>query len=357
MDQRLPRRRRQKSTEDLPGADCRVLPIIGKYKIETMISNKTCKVEDSDMNFKGRKILVTGASGFIGRHVVSRCMAFEADTIAVDLNLTGIKGLREIAMDLTNAESLKELIQREVPDGVIHLASAGITYNSETLNDLFRINVLPLDIILKSVAEVNPDCHVVITGSGFEYLSSNYHLSENAPLGPKTPYGVSKVAATMLAGTFSPKVKISVVRPFSVYGVGEKEPRLVPYIINQAFRGLPVELTGCQQIRDYLFVEDLADAFLSVLAHPPTGHSIQIFNAGSGQAVTLAQLIEVLKISLKSKGINPDIKMGALPYRESEIMHYVANVEHIQKITGWRSRTSLIEGLRAMVDESLITNK
>lgn len=301
------------------------------------------------MDFRGRKILVTGANGFVGRHVVAQCLAAGAETVAVDLGGSGRADFREVLLDLTDAEALRQLILEERPDGVLHLASAGVNHNTGTLHDLLRINVLPLEAILQSVDAAGLDCHVVIAGSGFEYRSSAAPVAENAPLGPTTGYGISKVAATMLAGSFANKVRVSVVRPFSVYGAGEREPRLFPYLISQARRGLAVELTGCRQIRDYLYVEDLANAFLHVLAHPPVKKELQLFNAGTGEAVSLAEIVVALTKALEELGLHPDLRIGARPYRDNEIMHYVADVGRIREVTGWRHRTALSDGIRKMV--------
>ncbi len=164
---------------------------------------------------------------------------------------------------------------------------------------------------------------------------------------------MSKAAATLVAQFYSARLSITILRLFSIYGPGEQEPRLVPYVISRARQGRPIEITAGEQIRDYVYVGDAAEAFWRALV---TGHSpgqLRILNVASGCAIKLRAFVETLSEVLRNRGLKPDLRFGAKPYRSDELMHYTANVDLLRETLRWVPSTPLSIGLSKMTEKCL----
>jgi nucleoside-diphosphate-sugar epimerase len=128
-----------------------------------------------------------------------------------------------------------------------------------------------------------------------------------------------------------------------LYGPDDNPDWVIPYVITTVAKGLRPALTAGEQLWDYLYVEDAAEAILAVLTRPTAEG---IFNIGSGQCYHLRTLIEELRNS-----INPsvDLGFGEIPYRSDQVMHLLADISKLTKATGWYPRTSISEGLKRTV--------
>ena len=296
-----------------------------------------------------RRVLITGASGFIGKHVVALGQRLGAELYVLCRN--GLPGLhlREWLVDIRNAEAVRDAVSAIQPEGILHLTAGGVAYGSSLLPELLKVNTIGLVHILEASAVLRIPPRIVIAGSGFEYAPNNRPLTELDPLLPTSAYGVSKAAATMLAALYAARMPITVLRLFSLYGPGELEPRLTPYIIAKAIRGESIDLTTGEQIRDYTFVEDAAEAFWRALATPEETSSLRVLNVATGVHVSLRQFVESLAGVLKDHGIKADLRFGARPYRTDELMVYCAEVSRLQSSLSWVPDTPLALGLAKTV--------
>jgi nucleoside-diphosphate-sugar epimerase len=285
----------------------------------------------------------------VGRQAVRLGIDAGAAICAVDRAPIAQEGCEVRVMDLQDGSGLRSFLLNWNPDAVIHLAASGVSFGKHRLGDLLADNVLPLNTILEALHDCGRKAHLVVAGSGFEYHPEDRPLSESDPLGPRSLYGVSKVAATMLAGTFASRLPITVVRPFFVYGLGEREPRLVPYIIASALKKTPVELTPGGQVRDYLFVTDLAEGFWRVMANPPPLGAIRSVNLGGVSPMPLKNFVIILAELLQEQGMPADIRFGCKPYRPEEIMCYLADNSLLQRLCEWSPPTTVENGLRQTI--------
>src|SRR5207249_4422828 len=128
------------------------------------------------------------------------------------------------------------------PEAVLHLAAAGVAYGNSAITDLLTVNVAGLDGLLAAISEVGA-CPVVVAGSGFEYAPQEHAIGETDEIGPVCSYGVSKAAATLTANWYAGRMPITLLRIFSVFGAGEREPRLLPHIVRRTKLGLSSDLT------------------------------------------------------------------------------------------------------------------
>ncbi len=299
----------------------------------------------------GQRVLITGGTGMLGRHLCRYGINAGLEVHHLSRHETPISGAVHHSADMRDGEALKRIMGEIQPDGVIHAAAGGVAYGSGSFADLMNVNTVGLHNLLSALPESVRA--VVIAGSGFEYAQSDQPLRESDPLRPTSPYGISKAAGWMVANTFARRFSIRWLRLFSLYGVGEKSPRLAPYIIDEARHGRPIELTAGEQVRDYLVTEDAAEAFYRALALDIEAGKMLTLNIGSGERITLRAFIDMLAEALRARGINPDLRFGAKPYRPDEPMFYAPNLDAMIGAFGWKPSTTYRDGLARMVEQHL----
>lgn len=302
--------------------------------------------------WRGRRILVTGGTGFIGQHVIAQGLTAGVEVHSLTTHAVS-NAPQQHCVDLADAAQVAAVVNAIKPEGVIHLAARGVAYGANELSALLQTNVVGLSNLLGAVASLDVKPTVVIAGSGFEYQPQERPLTEHDPVAPFSPYGVSKVCAALCASLYAGQMPITLLRLFSVYGPGEKEPRLLPYLIACARRREPVELTGCEQVRDYTHVTDAAQSFWRALAQPPRTQALRVLNVGTGIPVTLKQFVVYIADALQSQELLPELIFGAKPYRPGEPMTYLADVTRLRQELGWTPGIEIADGIRRSVTEML----
>ncbi len=298
--------------------------------------------------WKGGRVLITGASGFIGRHIIALGQKLGAEIHAFDR----VKTEGDVAFhhgEITDTARVAEVVAEVAPTGIIHLAAAGVAYGETDVSHLCRVNSLGIANVLDPASKLTSPPAVVSAGSGFEYAPMDRARRESDPLLPNSAYGASKAAATAIASYYSARLPITILRPYSIYGPGEPAGRLAPYIIAKTRAGEPIDLTLGQQIRDYTDVVDIAEAFWRTLAQRPEGGTLRTLNVASGEFITLRDFIEAVGDALRRIGLTPDLRFGARPYRSDEMMNYTANIALITETLNWKPSTPLATGLDRML--------
>jgi UDP-glucose 4-epimerase len=291
----------------------------------------------------GRRVLVTGASGFIGARLCERARDLGAVVHGVSRRPSpdASPALRWEHADLADEASTRALVRRVQPDVVLHLAS-------EVSGDRSPRVVLPM-LHANLVAAVNLmlACHeagclrVVLAGS-----------MEEPDLGDaeavaQSPYAAAKWAALTYARTFRALYGLPVVhlRIFMVYGPGQRDLRkLIPYVASSLLRGEAPELTSGEREVDWIYVDDVVDAFLAAAVTPGAeGSSLDI---GSGELVRVREVVARLRRLI---GGDVEPSFGALPDRRLERVR-VADPATAAAAIGWRPRTPLDQGLTRTVE-------
>lgn len=286
----------------------------------------------------GRRILVTGASGFIGTHLLDRLREQEAEIHAVSRRPPADEGsVTWHQTDLTDLDAVRRVVAASSPDLVFHLA--GETRAARTLElvlPTFQSNLLSTVNLLTAVAERDA-ARVVLTGS----------LEEAEPGEPtSSPYALSKSAARAYGELLQALVALPVVvlRVFMVYGPKQMDLRkLVPYVILSLLRGERPQLTSGRREVDWVYVGDVADAFLAAAAAEDVAAAS--VDVGSGRASSIRSLVLRL-VELIEPRVEPDFE--AVPDRPREQVR-VADVEAAAAAIGWRPRVELDEGLAQTV--------
>ena len=289
------------------------------------------------------KILITGATGFLGAHLVRR-LEREAVQMALLIrpggNLWRINPLPKNATVV--AGSMQQLpidaIGKFAPDTIIHAAWQGVT-NQHRDDPAQKDNLAP------TVTLVDIGCkHFIGLGSQAEYGPLNKKISETDSGKPTTLYGRAKLDACIATQKLCAErgIKWSWLRVFSTYGPMEDLSWMIPYLIRELLAGKKPSLTACEQKWDYLFGPDAADAIWSVAETKAEG----LFNLGSGRAESLRKIVETLRDTVDPK---LPLGIGEVPYRPDQVMHLEADISKLTKATGWMPASSLEDGLKQTV--------
>jgi len=293
-----------------------------------------------------KKVLITGARGFIGEHCLK--VLYERGFAAHAVSSKGRWNSAASAVkwhhaDLHNFEHIVRLLQEIRPQYLLHLAwdvKHGTYWRSIENLRWVRSSLNLLQAFIEAGGE-----RVVTTGSCAEYDWSNGYCREEAtPLKAATLYGVSKDALQRITTAACRESRVSSAwgRLFFLYGPGENKNRLVPSVITALLKGKDALCTNGEQIRDYLYVKDAADALVCLLESGVDGP----VNVASGKAVKLKIIIEA---AAKAVGRPDLVRYGALKAAEDDPPLLLADTEKLFQQVGWQPRYSLEEGMQETV--------
>jgi nucleoside-diphosphate-sugar epimerase len=235
-------------------------------------------------------------------------------------------------------------------DVIFNLASYGVSQEDRDPEALLDGNVSLVARLLLAAA-ISPPKLFVHAGSCSEYgppLLKRFPFTEEQPLRPTSLYGAAKAASTLYGNTLAARLSVPFVtlRLFGVFGIGEGRQRLIPYLIRQLLRGEPADLTPGEQVRDFLYVEDVVEAFM-LSARDGTLTPFQIYNVCSGRPVRIRDMGE-LAADLMEKPRSL-LRWGRRPYRQDEPMWIVGNNRRFVTATSWRPTVNSVEGIRRII--------
>jgi nucleoside-diphosphate-sugar epimerase len=297
------------------------------------------------------RALVTGATGFVGSHILARLIGRGAE-VAILRRAGGdpwrirhlLPRVAQLVGGLSDADELAEPIAAFAPEVVLHLAWGGVDRRRREDAGQHRANVEGSLRLLRIAAEAG--CRTWIgLGSQAEYGPQDRVLDEAAPTSPRDHYGAAKVEACnrSIALCESLGVRFVWLRLFSAYGPADSPTALIPYTISALLRGERPALTPGTQLWDYLYADDAAEAIIVAAA---TAGVEGIFNLGSGQSLPIREILEIIR-----DRIDPTLPLGFgdRAFGPGQIMHLQADVGRLARATGWRPRTPLDEGLARTV--------
>lgn len=301
----------------------------------------------------GQRVLLTGASGFLGWQVARQGLAAGVKVHCLGRS-PGPAGSHHHAADLTDRGGISAAVAAIAPQAVIHCAAPGVAYGGAALADMLAVAALGTEALLDACGQIPAPPKVVLVGSGFEYSAAPHAISEDWPIVPAgSHYGAAKAASACVAGAFADRLAMTLLRPFHIYGAGEAARRLGPFIVAQALGNEPVELTACEQSRDFLHVDDCAAMLWAALGDMPAEPGFTINNLGSGQAITLRQFVETLLSELGARGVTAECRIGALPYRAAEPMVSLPDLSRWQARGLRNARVALAAGVADLVTQEL----
>lgn len=292
------------------------------------------------------RVVVTGATGFVGTPAVRALLEHGDEVYAVSRSrrhpqFDALPGLRRVEADF-NTEMGRERIAAVKPDACVH--AAWCTEPGKYLSTLDNIDLQCATLSLAKVLAQRGCRRFLALGTCIEYDTGLGRLSEETPLAPSQLYAAAKAGTFLALQQLGAVTGMSVVwaRLFHPYGPGEHTRRLVPSVACHLLRGEEARTTPGGQIRDFLYIEDVASA-LSALVHSDVAGPI---NVASGEPVT----VETVVRQLGALTGHPElIRLGAVPYARADPMVIYADNQKLIGATRWRPQWSLSAGLAKTV--------
>ncbi|MFC1808429.1 NAD-dependent epimerase/dehydratase family protein [Candidatus Omnitrophota bacterium] len=311
--------------------------------------------------YKNKRVLVTGADGFMGSHLTERLLA-EGAKVSVYVRGNSTIGTTQYALKNTkhiegrlieiitgNIASLdaKELVIKNRPEIIFHLAADAYVPNSFTHPiEVMETNVIGTLNMLHAVKEGKGIKRIVCTSSSEIYgMTIGGSIDEKHALYPSSPYAASKVACDRYCYSYwnTYHLPIAIIRPFNTYG-----PRhtydVIPRFIDLALKDktLTVHGTG-RQSRDFCYVDDMVDAFMIMGSHrSAVGKAV---NFGTGEAITVNYIAKKIKEISGSKS-----KIVHTRERKAQVPKLLCNFSLAKKLFGWKPKIFIDEGLRRNIE-------
>ncbi|MEO5358390.1 MAG: NAD(P)-dependent oxidoreductase [Nitrospirae bacterium YQR-1] len=271
-------------------------------------------------------ILVTGSSGFIGKRLTARLLSEGYELSVFNRNCGDI--------------SSKDIIKFEHIEHVLHLAAK--TFVPESWKEpygFYNTNVMGTHNVLEFCRKHG--CSMTFVSSYIYGIPKELPVNEQHPVNPGNPYSHSKYMAEELCRFYADnfKIKVTIIRPFNIYGPGQNDSFLIPAIIKQAVDTSTgtIEVMDLPPRRDFLYVEDFVDALMLTI----NNNTSSVYNVGAGYSLSVAEVIRTIL-----KTLNTDKKIVSTNVtRENEINDVVADIAKIQNELNWAPRYSFDEGI------------
>ena len=312
------------------------------------------------LEYQGVRVVVTGATGFIGRWVRRLLNGEGADLWVVarseqgvnDFSKTNSLRTKVVIGDLSKPGVFERLLTEIQPDITFNLTGYGVSRFEKDESMAWKINAELVEEIALTISEQFESewkgLRLVHVGSGFEYGSNRDEITEDTEPKPNTTYGMSKLTGTKNIQEICSATGLRAVtaRLFTVYGPGENEERLLPTILKAAKMGGDIKLTKGEQERDFTYVKDVAIGLLKLgqVSDIPGN----IVNLAMGKLTSVRDFVECARDLLD---IEPSrFLFGSIPYREDEIRQGKVNVNFLRNCTDWLPSYSIYDGIKETIE-------
>lgn len=298
-------------------------------------------------------VLITGASGFIGGHLVRSIISTGKKPILLsrfDAASQKFDDIRDRARimhaDLTDGESIKKIIFETKPATIIHLA--GTRGNGDARGAHIAceaINAIATAQILEAAVSASVE-RIVIVGSAEEYGDQSGPLVESMPVQPRTPYGISKAKATEFALNMHRErgCPVVIVRPFSVYGSDQPRSMFIAEAVESSVRNITFQMSHGEQRRDLIFVNDVVRGLIAAASVERIEG--QIINLGTGRAHRLRDVAEMI---WKLTETEAPLAVGARYAPQEELHDTWADITLARRLLDWEPQVDLETGLRETI--------
>lgn len=282
-------------------------------------------------------MFVTGAGGFIGRHLVARLVARGATVTAASWRFPrtatarrSLAAAEPVELDVRSKAQVRRALYAARPEIIFHLAAIGVTDPSLAIRAALRVNVEGTVNVLEGAP---PDARVILARTPNERSGLNV-------------YGASKAAAWAFGRMFaaSQGIRVCGAMIFHCYGPGQSERNVLPAALQAARSGADFPMSPGEQVRDWIYVEDVVDGLLeTAVADLDPGDTVEL---GTGVGTPLGEVVR--RVYECTPGSGRPLP-GRLPYRPGEAMQVVADADATYTRLGWRARVALADGIERFV--------
>ena len=319
-----------------------------------------------NINFKGKNILITGADGFIGSHLVEKLSQYNCNITAmamynsfntwgwldtIDQNIK--KNINIISGDIRDYKFVKNAIQKS--DIVFHLASLiAIPYSYHSPNSYLQTNIQGTLNVLEASLDSNIE-KIIHTSTSEVYGDTKIiPINEQTPIISKSPYSATKIAADQLAYSYysSFGLPVSIIRPFNTYGPRQSNRAIIPTIITQILSGKKViKLGSLYPTRDFSYIDDTVNGFVRV---GESSKSLgEVINIGAGYEISIKDLCALIEEITKTRIKIISDKARVRP-KAGEVFRLKADNKKARKLLDWKplysGKTGLRKGLKNTID-------
>lgn len=304
-------------------------------------------------SFSKKRVVITGANGFIGSHMTMRMLAEGANVHVMVRESSDLwrldkmsKDIELYKVDLRNGGEVEKNMRKIKPDYIFHMAAYGVDSRQKDYITAADTNIIGAINMLNAAIAV--DCEKFInTGTSMQYGNKSIPIRETEHYSPSNIYGSTKGAATIVVHQIAAEndMNISTIIPFGVFGENEGSHKFFPHVILSALGGESIELSLCEQYRDYCYIENIIDGFLMVATNENAKN--EIFNIGSGDLYQLKYYVNLMAERMDCKG---DIKYGSVEYRKNDLWSPLPDISKITDVLGWSPRVSLSDGIDRTIE-------
>lgn len=303
---------------------------------------------------KPSRVLVTGAGGFIGGHLVDRLLADGATVTALVRPESSLperwrERISTVLCDDWSEQGLRQALSACACDTVFHLAAYGVRPIHRDVDSMIRINAELPATLVRLCRDWN--ARLVISGTFSEYMkpSANEPLTEWSPLEPYKLYGSSKAAGSLIASAVAKDlgVGLRILRLFKVYGAGEASHRLLPALVHGLKQRQRVPISSGTQILDFVYIDDVIEALLRADDHIREQGAIATWNVATGKGHSVRHFAELVVEAMNAdSGL---LGFGEIAMRKDDEPWLVGDPGLMQSQLGWSPNTSLAMGVAAAV--------
>ena len=315
------------------------------------------------MDLKNKKVLITGADGFIGSHLVELLLnesrqvkafvcynsfnswgwldVFSADKLA---------DIEVISGDIRDPNGVREAVRDA--DIVFHLAALiAIPFSYRSPDSYVETNIRGTLNILQACRDSDTEGGVVVTSTSEVYGTAQYvPIDEDHPLQPQSPYSATKIGADAMAESFyrSFDLPVKIARPFNTYGPRQSARAVIPTIITQLLNGnSEVKLGSLHPTRDLNFVTDICNGFVAIAKCEEAAG--RVVNIGSGQEVSIGEVARLIMEKINLGAVVVADEMRKRPDK-SEVDRLLCDNGLIRELTGWEPTVSLEDGISETIE-------
>lgn len=299
-----------------------------------------------------KKVLVTGASGFVGACITRRLLKENYEVHIVAREKSDLWRLQDVISnlqihntDLMNDEEVTRLADSTSIDIIYHLATYGGYHYQTNLDNTINTNLIGTWNLFREFSKKGIEMFIN-TSSSSEYGEKFEPMREDMKVEPNNMYGATKASATILCSTYAKVTKTPLVtlRLFSPYGYYDAQTRLIPTVISSCLLGKEIKLAQKDSKRDYIFIDDVVEAYLSV--SKLSSLYGEVFNVGSGIQYTVEQIVNTIN-NLTSKDIK--LEWGNNFNRQYEPGIWVSDNKKVENKLNWEPNIGIEDGLKATI--------